>query len=82
MQDINKLQKKIESIQKKLIGLGVFRSGSISEQYNVCGKKDCKCKDKKNPQTRTNTTPVHFDSSVTRRGQTTPLAPPPKQVLY
>ena len=24
--------------------------GSLSMQYNVCGSKNCKCKDKENPQ--------------------------------
>lgn len=27
-----------------------MRPGSLSEQYNVCGKKGCRCKDPNNPQ--------------------------------
>ncbi|HPN29784.1 MAG TPA: hypothetical protein PKY81_02390 [bacterium] len=30
--------------------MGHITPGSISEQYNVCGSPNCKCKDEKNPQ--------------------------------
>ena len=30
--------------------LGTMRPGSISRQYNVCGKPGCRCKDPKNPR--------------------------------
>ena len=30
--------------------LGEMRPGSLSQQYNVCGKPGCRCKDPKNPQ--------------------------------
>ena len=43
-------EKVIIKIKKKISNLGMMHPGSISEQYNVCGKADCKCKDKKNPQ--------------------------------
>ena len=41
---------KIESLINKLALLGPLLPGTISEQWNVCGKANCKCKDKKNPQ--------------------------------
>jgi hypothetical protein len=50
MQEEKILEKQIEAVKKKLMALGPFRSGAISEQYNVCGKDGCKCKDKKSPQ--------------------------------
>jgi len=30
--------------------MGEMRPGSLSKQYNVCGKPGCRCKDPKNPQ--------------------------------
>ena len=44
------LQQKINRL-KSLIGeLGPMRPGSLSRQYNVCGKPGCRCKDPKNPR--------------------------------
>ena len=34
----------IEKLKKKILRLGPMLPGSISEQYNVCGKAGCKCK--------------------------------------
>jgi len=45
-----KEEKKVNEIKKKILELGIMHPGSISKQYNVCGKKECKCKNKKNPQ--------------------------------
>ncbi len=42
-------QKKIEGIKTKLMGLGPMLAGSLSQQWNVCGKEGCKCKDANNP---------------------------------
>lgn len=41
---IQTLQREIERIKKELAGLGELRPGSLSEQYNVCGKAGCRCK--------------------------------------
>ncbi len=38
------LQRRIESIQKKLNALGDLRPGHLTEQYNVCGSPTCRCK--------------------------------------
>ena len=40
----------IETLKTELARLGEIRSGVLSEQYNVCGKKGCRCKDKENPR--------------------------------
>lgn len=39
----------IERLKRKILDLGPMLPGSISEQYNVCGKAGCKCKNAKNP---------------------------------
>jgi len=44
------IERKIERLKQQLAGLGPIHPGSLSEQYNVCGKPDCRCKDPKNPQ--------------------------------
>lgn len=41
---------KIENLKQQLAELGPMHPGSLSEQYNVCGKPDCRCKDAKKPQ--------------------------------
>ena len=38
------LQREIERIKKDLTELGDLRPGSLSRQYNVCGKPGCRCK--------------------------------------
>lgn len=46
----SEIEKRIEKIKRKILSFGDFRSGSLSEQYNVCGKQGCRCKDEKNPK--------------------------------
>ncbi len=38
------LLRRIQKIKKDLVALGDLRPGSLSEQYNVCGKPGCRCK--------------------------------------
>ncbi len=40
----------IENINSELMALGPMLPGSISEQWNVCGKAGCRCKDPNEPQ--------------------------------
>jgi hypothetical protein len=47
---IQKLEQRIQQIKAELAGLGEMRPGSLSKQYNVCGKPNCRCKDPQNPQ--------------------------------
>ncbi len=47
---VRKLLMRIEEIKLEIAELGEMRTGSLTEQYNVCGKQHCRCKDKKNPQ--------------------------------
>lgn len=41
---------RIKRIKQQLLELGPILPGSISTQWNVCGKPDCRCKDPKKPQ--------------------------------
>lgn len=43
-------QKNVEQLKQKILNLGPILPGSISEQWNVCGTRRCKCKDPANPQ--------------------------------
>jgi len=45
-----KLQQRINRLKSQLRALGPMRPGSLSRQYNVCGKPGCRCKDSKNPR--------------------------------
>src|SRR5258707_9138766 len=53
MNDVLRLQQfeaQIQQIKRQLLALGEMRSGSLSQQYNVCGKANCRCKATPNPQ--------------------------------
>ena len=45
-----KLQQRINRLKSQMGELGPMRPGSLSRQYNVCGKPGCRCKDPKNPR--------------------------------
>lgn len=47
---IAQLEQEIRSIQAKLQALGLMHPGSISKQYQVCGRVGCRCVDSKHPQ--------------------------------
>jgi hypothetical protein len=47
---IQNLDQRIQQIKAELAALGEMRPGSLSKQYNVCGKPNCRCKDPQNPQ--------------------------------
>lgn len=44
------IERQIEHRKQQLAELGPMHPGSLSEQYNVCGKPGCRCKDAKKPQ--------------------------------
>src|SRR5947208_14052918 len=44
------IERKIEHLKQQLAELGPIHPGSLSEQYNVCGKPDGRCKDPQHPQ--------------------------------
>ena len=47
---LTKIEQEIEAIRNQLQALGAIHPGSISEQYQVCGKPGCKCTDPTDPQ--------------------------------
>ena len=49
-QTIEKLEAQIAQIKAQLQRQGAMRPGSLSRQYNVCGKPGCRCKNPKRPR--------------------------------
>jgi hypothetical protein len=49
-QTVEKLEAHIAQIKAQLQRHGAMRPGSLSRQYNVCGKAGCRCKDPKQPR--------------------------------
>jgi hypothetical protein len=47
---VEKLEAQIAQIKAQLQNHGAMRPGSLSRQYNVCGKPGCRCKDPKHPR--------------------------------
>lgn len=41
---------RIQNLKNQIAGLGPVLPGSISQQWNVCGKAGCRCKDPKKPR--------------------------------
>ena len=62
---VRALEKRIETIKKKLAALGDMRPGSLSKQYNVCGNPTCRCKDTENPKKHG----PYYQLSYTRKGR-------------
>jgi len=61
---IRALEGKIERIKRELAALGDLRPGSLSEQYNVCGNPNCRCKE--DPAKRHG---PYYQISFTRKGR-------------
>jgi hypothetical protein len=49
-QTVQTLEAQIGQIKTQLQGHGPMRPGSLSRQYNVCGKPGCRCKDPQQPR--------------------------------
>ena len=47
---LQKLEEQIAQLKRKLSLLGPLHPGSLSRQYNVCGKPGCRCKAQPKPQ--------------------------------
>ena len=63
--EIKQKLKRIEEVKHEISGLGEIRTGSLSEQWNVCGNPKCRCKDKENPQKHG----PYYQLSYTRYGK-------------
>ena len=44
------LAREIDTLKKKLLGLGPMHPGSVSRQYQVCGNPACRCMHPNRPQ--------------------------------
>jgi hypothetical protein len=64
---LQRWQQQIDLIKQDLLTLGDMRPGALSEQYNVCGKPGCRCKDKLNPQKHG----PYYQLSYTHKGKST-----------
>jgi hypothetical protein len=40
----------IQTVKAQLLAVGEMRPGSLTRQYNVCGKPNCRCKDPEHPR--------------------------------
>jgi hypothetical protein len=65
MNKLKQIQNKIKKIKEELLEIGELRPGSLSKQFNVCGKPSCKCKDPKNPKKHG----PYYQISYTRKGK-------------
>lgn len=45
MQDIQTIDRRIETLKRRLQALGLLHPGSLSQQYQVCGRAGCRCQD-------------------------------------
>jgi hypothetical protein len=47
---VQQIERQIAQIKSQLLALGPLHPGSLSQQYNVCGKSGCRCKARPKPQ--------------------------------
>ena len=47
---VQQIEQQIAQIKRKLVALGPLHPGSLSRQYNVCGKPGCRCKHPHSPR--------------------------------
>lgn len=64
---LQRWQQQIDQIKQELLALGDMRPGALSEQYNVCGKPNCRCKDPRKPQKHG----PYYQLSYTHQGKST-----------
>ena len=62
-----KIEEQIAKIKSELYELGDMRPGTLTEQYNVCGKPNCRCKNQENPKKHG----PYYQLSYTHRGKST-----------
>jgi hypothetical protein len=74
--DHSKIEQRIGAIKRGLNKLGPMHPGSLSEQYNVCGKPRCRCKDPKKPRRHG----PYYQLSFTWRGKSTSRFVRPERV--
>src|SRR6266581_9763804 len=75
-QSIRNLQARIAQVKRQLQAQGPMRPGSLSRQYNVCGKPGCRCKDPRHPKRHG----PYYQLNYVFRGKKTSLFIPRDQV--
>jgi hypothetical protein len=70
------IEVRIASIKGELNKLGPIHPGSLSQQFNVCGKPRCRCKDPKKPRRHG----PYYQLSFTWRGKSSTRFLRPEQV--
>ncbi len=68
-------QARVPEIKRALSTLGDIHPGSLSKQWNVCGKPDCRCKDPKHPRKHG----PYYQISYTWRGKSHTVFVPENQ---
>jgi len=48
--EMKRKSERISEIKNEILELGELRTGSLSQQWNVCGNPNCRCKDAKKPK--------------------------------
>jgi ribosomal protein L29 len=64
---LQQFEKQIQEIKLQLLALGDLRPGSLSQQYNVCGKAGCRCKAPQKPKRHG----PYYQLSYVHRGKST-----------
>lgn len=75
-QTIRHLEHRIAALKVLLSRLGPLHPGSLSKQYNVCGKPGCRCKDPQQPRRHG----PYFQLNYVFRGKKTSRFIPNQQV--
>jgi hypothetical protein len=73
---ISEIEQRIEAIKRSLTKLGSMHPGSLSEQYNVCGKLRCRCKAPQKPRRHG----PYYQLSYTWRGKSSSRFVRPERV--
>lgn len=76
MKDLTQIRRRRARLQRELRELGPLHPGTITEQYNVCGKAGCRCKDPAKPQRHG----PYYQLSFTWRGKGSTRFLRPEQV--
>jgi hypothetical protein len=71
-----RIERQIQRLKQQLKKLGPMHPGSLGQQYNVCGKPDCRCKAPRNPQKHG----PYYQLSFCWRGKSTTRFVRPEQV--
>jgi hypothetical protein len=73
---LQQIERQITQIKQQLMDLGPLHPGSLSQQYNVCGKPGCRCKARPHPRRHG----PYYKISYVFRGRFTSRFVPPSQL--